>query len=760
MAEENNKPRAGRRGGRARAQKTGGMLANLHGKTILVEKEIYEYDDDGGAHASSHMQAKKKSLSRQNNDGKSTPDDLSVESLRKVALVVSGVVKDEHSKPKRALKVSKSAQILDQNVIESFTPCAKQKKTNIMSTPPLTRRGGKENSFNNFSAADADQSSYVLSPAENSTPTPPMTSVKIADGKDGGNCNQFLSPLSLLSSVLSESESFFALDQDDDTDLCSNAQSGEMDDGSDTSGSRDSNELCDDGDEDGDDQESSTQSSEKSRPYAVIADLDSDSRSQSSVDNDNDGDYYESEDEDYLIDEKSSDSDDEFEFECDESEKEQGKKRAKRASSRGGCSGGKDDSKQPAQYEKRGNVYELPQTASTSQPEECKSTTSYILSDKDESAKYELSGWLTYVDREENECVYENDDESLLKADADSDEISHSPCDGEPEPQEIYPMHSPPTKSCISVMDTSSSVEPSTSEVIDLVNRLFHEVDKDTVTVKDFIKSVANHFNLQKVEKSLKKLIKSRLTVLIQDIEPERRKEDVSVPEPSYFMVRGADKVDGYDVDVVRCEVAEEITELASDDCYDEDGGNQNVSVEKVACTFGSPLDPHRPYDGRNEIACSTDTQNVSVEKVTCMFGALFDPHSTRDGQKEISSSTDAEVTSPLEEGRKNLSAKSKSLFTGNNFLSPKIAASVRGNATDDSMMSDTLFQNLSPDFSVKSKTPRGNQNDMMSMSNSFGDSIKSKILIEKGKWSLGSQIGVGSFGRVYTGLNAINGSE
>jgi hypothetical protein len=74
--------------------------------------------------------------------------------------------------------------------------------------------------------------------------------------------------------------------------------------------------------------------------------------------------------------------------------------------------------------------------------------------------------------------------------------------------------------------------------------------------------------------------------------------------------------------------------------------------------------------------------------------------------------------------------------------------------------MSETLFQNLSPDFSVKSKTPHGNVNDTMSMSNSFGDSIKSRNLIERGKWSLGSEIGAGSFGRVYMGLNAINGSE
>ena len=45
MAEVNNKPRARRRGGRARAQKAGGMLANLHGKSIIVDEE--NYDDDG-----------------------------------------------------------------------------------------------------------------------------------------------------------------------------------------------------------------------------------------------------------------------------------------------------------------------------------------------------------------------------------------------------------------------------------------------------------------------------------------------------------------------------------------------------------------------------------------------------------------------------------------------------------------------------------------------------------------------------------------
>ena len=76
------------------------------------------------------------------------------------------------------------------------------------------------------------------------------------------------------------------------------------------------------------------------------------------------------------------------------------------------------------------------------------------------------------------------------------------------------------------------------------------------------------------------------------------------------------------------------------------------------------------------------------------------------------------------------------------------------------------LRQNLSPDMSVKSRAPPHQQNersnlmDSMSMSNSFGESMKSRNVVEKGKWNLGSEIGVGSFGRVYMGMNAVNGSK
>lgn len=49
-----------------------------------------------------------------------------------------------------------------------------------------------------------------------------------------------------------------------------------------------------------------------------------------------------------------------------------------------------------------------------------------------------------------------------------------------------------------------------------MVDNLFHKADKDEVAVKDFCRSVAGHFNISKVEKEMKKMIKKRLTDLIQ----------------------------------------------------------------------------------------------------------------------------------------------------------------------------------------------------------------------------------------------------
>ena len=57
--------------------------------------------------------------------------------------------------------------------------------------------------------------------------------------------------------------------------------------------------------------------------------------------------------------------------------------------------------------------------------------------------------------------------------------------------------------------------EPTQSELFGVVDNLFCDADKETVTVKDIVRAVADHFNLTKVEKSMKKIIKSRLTDLM-----------------------------------------------------------------------------------------------------------------------------------------------------------------------------------------------------------------------------------------------------
>ena len=60
-----------------------------------------------------------------------------------------------------------------------------------------------------------------------------------------------------------------------------------------------------------------------------------------------------------------------------------------------------------------------------------------------------------------------------------------------------------------------STVHVSTTALYEVVDRLFADANKNTVTVKDIVQSVANYFHLPKVHKSMKRLIKTRLTDLM-----------------------------------------------------------------------------------------------------------------------------------------------------------------------------------------------------------------------------------------------------
>jgi hypothetical protein len=71
-----------------------------------------------------------------------------------------------------------------------------------------------------------------------------------------------------------------------------------------------------------------------------------------------------------------------------------------------------------------------------------------------------------------------------------------------------------------------------------------------------------------------------------------------------------------------------------------------------------------------------------------------------------------------------------------------------------------TLFKNLSPEC-LKSKNDESMDKLMgsLTMSDSLNSTSDIKR-VKKGKWSLGNEIGSGSFGVVHVGMNAVDGSE
>lgn len=75
---------------------------------------------------------------------------------------------------------------------------------------------------------------------------------------------------------------------------------------------------------------------------------------------------------------------------------------------------------------------------------------------------------------------------------------------------------------------SSSPLDPSISNIYSEVDRLFFNANKDTVTVKDIIQSIVKHFHLPNIDMRMKKLIKLRLTDLINGrIQLEDGEDDI-----------------------------------------------------------------------------------------------------------------------------------------------------------------------------------------------------------------------------------------
>ena len=810
--DENKQPRPRRRGGRARAQNTGGILANLHGINVVVD----EMNGSAGV-------GKKSTASRLKKEGgvvvvpMPDPEEEEAAAAKK------------KKKPMPLMKVSKPTLNQENDKLAS-------KKTVV---PP---RLDKENTVNIYTSPDAaeERMSSPLSPVETASPTPPCSSVKVNSTRDfvEDDARRILfSPLSSTSSASSDDESVQSNINNRDHRDGSNgdSKSGHSDIEDEDENDSQSNDSADD-----DDAGSRSDSSEDSNLNAETSDVDDMSHQHGYDDDDDDDDddvdnnilsqYDESEDEDYSIDEDSSNSDDELEFEEEECESEKKQRNKGKKSVIDKCTrieGRVEDDVNDGNDAVVEHCDDESQTSFTNQLAECKVNLGDILDteggDDDDDDDNDGTDWQVADDCGEEEDVVDpigedatlDEDTERCMASPTSLERSFAPESMATESNQTPPPPAPPhpTTSEIYEMATESNQTlppapqspPSTSEIYEIVDRLFHEADKDTVTVRIIVQKVATHFNLPTVEKSTKTMIKRRLTDLIQG-------NCESVHFPRCDEVGSENTVPDAD-DISKVEEEVEIHQsMGSNDAIhdfgdDEDEHNVNVAVEKdLPISPSVPLSQHidekhtaLPESNvstvvSDDLLPSVDEPGINEALVGEVDGSELFQNLSLDGSGKSSRATeqhDAPATEIVHTGmperivQQDLSisaAASDNLqqnahpFTASTELKMELSAGhympsvheltfgdeLEGDGNDDSI----LFQNLSPDISVKSRSAPGNYHsstkykDTMSLSDSFRNLSKSRSVVEKGKWSLGSQIGAGSFGRVYTGMNAVNGSE
>ena len=184
MTEENGKPRGRRRGGRARAQKAGGTLANLHGKKIVVEEDRSDEPKQQRVKATSSLRPRL------------SPDVTAARREEVVETKVGGAPAGKEATI--AMKVEPTQG--PKNISTSPPPSKPTMSINkAAATPPRT---GKENVGNKYdSPAGVERPNLVSSAAESSMATPPLTSFKMkADrGNFSSNDDNLLSPLSPIS---------------------------------------------------------------------------------------------------------------------------------------------------------------------------------------------------------------------------------------------------------------------------------------------------------------------------------------------------------------------------------------------------------------------------------------------------------------------------------------------------------------------------------------------------------------------------------
>lgn len=771
---DDKKPRRKRRGrGRANAQQSGGMLACLHGVPIVVEDEQKQGNIE-----------KEKVAPSVDDDYNNTQQQYDIN---------TGDIGADKSSPTDMKKSAVLHKNNNNGILLNKSPKQQHKKLEeVLSSPPPQE---KENNINSYKSPTNGTEEEESSDSLSSVDTPPMTSVKLKHNTAKHNNNLVLSPLSpvtICSSPMPNTTNNTKINTDDDS-VDDRSKSGlGMDE-------EESEILVKDevnsSNSSGSDSEEEDSIDQTMQTYGNGDDddvIDAETFYQQDEEEESEDD-----DEDYSIENSQCSSDDEFEFDEEEESNNNKKKTKKKAvvnkgknkkvaakkvddevsnksdNSNQSAEKNEDEGEEDSSSHESGDKSATTATSSEHNLKECKVKLNNILgSDEEvgETANFEIED---DVEMNENGEDGQASDESGASRLEEKGQVDTEDKEEELGPQESCAKSSPDkttNNAVASEQPTSPTppVEPTTSELFDVVDNLFREADTDTVTVKDIVRSVANHFNIPKVEKVMKKMIKARLTDLIQGNVELKEVEGDKIHDTSFTDDDAIDSGDVVEEDHKSPEKSASVEIETKDPSYDfhiadnveisppqqsaaDDSQGEQVTKDTQGVDFDEKpevnLDTADDTEGA-EKPLGDEVMEYSSDSVVKTKYVLCPQLETVDEERPSSATATITTEAPLPQ----------------ETMSPTTAKDNDVDNDEDSLaMSDTLlFQNLSPE-KTPSKTPlsgrKSRPEDSLSMSNSFGNSMKTRNVVEKGKWSLGSEIGEGSFGRVYMGMNAVNGS-
>ena len=301
--------------------------------------------------------------------------------------------------------------------------------------------------------------------------------------------------------------------------------------------------------------------------------------------------------------------------------------------------------------------------------------------------------------------------------------------------------------------------------IIALVDRLFNEAESDIVFFSDIVNAVAVDFGVPKVSKDAKMLIKARFVELIEakgrGTDPDCEDRELASPDQPFEESDSVHEIDdpfstSYSL---HSDVGTESVALN----VSEDSGKLEESFEGTGTSVVAKCDDHendaatvkenRTSNDENETPCASEEGGdlqISFNPIEASFvGNVDDKESCNDfstGSQTPSVHKDPSAPSSLIASidSRGHSLAGEHLKCNESFMSCET----------------TLFKNLSPEC-LKSKNDESMDKLMgsLTMSDSLNSTSDIKR-VKKGKWSLGNEIGSGSFGVVHVGMNAVDGSE